>query len=79
MKPRQLLPPEKLLRSQPVQPRISKPRLCFVALRCANAKWNGTHGHKQKHIKMRLEEKTRFDGGINLLFHFDVVLGLNPE
>jgi hypothetical protein len=35
--------------------------------------WNGAHGHKQKQIK-RASDKMRFGSGINLLFHFGVVL-----
>jgi hypothetical protein len=43
-----------------------------VALR--QCKWNGAHRNKQKQIK-RPSNKMRFDTGINLLFHFGVVLG----
>jgi hypothetical protein len=35
--------------------------------------WNGADGHKQKQVKCA-SDKMRFDGGINLLFHFGVVL-----
>jgi hypothetical protein len=36
-------------------------------------KWDGAHGHEQKQIKCA-SDKMRFDSGINLLFHFGVVL-----
>ena len=40
-------------------------------------KGDGAHGHKQKQIKCA-SNKMRFDGGINLLFHFGVVAGTPP-
>src|SRR5205807_1270367 len=51
--------------------RISYASLGRVALR--QCEWNGAHGHKQKQIKCA-SNKMRFDGGINLLFHFGFVL-----
>jgi hypothetical protein len=42
-----------------------------VALR--QREWNRAHSHKQKQIKSA-SNKMRFSGGINLLFHFGVVL-----
>ena len=36
-------------------------------------KWNCTDSKKKQQIK-RASDKVRFDGGINLLFHFGVVL-----
>ena len=36
-------------------------------------KWDRAHGHKQKQVKCASDEM-RFDGRINLFFHFGVVL-----
>jgi hypothetical protein len=35
--------------------------------------WNGADRQKQKKVK-RASDKMRFDGGVNLFFHFGVVL-----
>jgi hypothetical protein len=52
-------------------------RLGHAALRGISLRqrqWNCADGHKQKQVK-RASKKVRFGGGINLLFHFGVVLG----
>ena len=36
-------------------------------------KWDSADGQKQKQVK-RASDKMRFDGGINLFFHFGVVV-----
>jgi len=44
--------------------------LLGVSLR--QRKWDSADGQKQKQVK-RASDKMRFDGGINLFFHLDVV------
>src|SRR6266550_3921067 len=51
--------------------RLGQASLRSVSLR--QREWDRADGHKQKQIK-RASEKMRFDGRVNLLFHFSVVL-----
>jgi hypothetical protein len=51
--------------------RLGHGAFCSVPLR--QREWDRADGHKQKQIKCA-SEKMRFDGRVNLLFHFTVVL-----
>jgi hypothetical protein len=45
----------------------------FAGVALCEREWNRADGQKQKEIK-RASDKMRFDGGVNLPFHFSVVL-----
>jgi hypothetical protein len=48
----------------------------FAGVVLRQREWDRAHGDEQKQVK-RASNKMGFDGGVNLLFHFDVFIG--PE
>ena len=46
----------------------------FAGVALRQREWDRADSDKQKQVK-RASNKVRFDGGVNLLFHFDVFLG----